>query len=89
MHSSGSASIFGREIPAENNALFRGCVKKALEDPLPVSRLAAFPEMTLNDQRDLLFQCKQRVPLLYLYTSFLFFFFSFLTPCCVGVTAGI
>ena len=77
MHSSGSASIFGREIPAENNALFRGCVKKALEDPLPVSRLAAFPEMTLNDQRDLLFQCKQRVPLLYLYTSFFFFFFFF------------
>ena len=65
MHSSESVSIFGREIPAENNALFRGCVKKALEDPLPVSRLAAFPEMNLRDQRDLLFQCKQRVPLLY------------------------
>ena len=78
MHSSESASIFGREIPAENNALFRGCVKKALEDPLPVSRLAAFPEMNLRDQRDLLFQCKQRVPLLCFCTfssSFLFLFF--------------
>ena len=76
MHSSESASIFGREIPAEHNTLFRGCVKKALEDPLPVSRLAAFPEMNLRDQRDLLFQCKQRVPLPYFSPlSLLFFFF--------------
>ena len=75
MHSSESVSIFGREIPAENNALFRGCVKKALEDPLPVSRLAVFPEMNLRDQRDLLFQCKQRVPLLYFFFCVVFFLF--------------
>ena len=83
MHSSESAPIFGREIPTENAALFRGCVKKALEDPLPVSRLASFPEMNIRDQRDLLFQCKQRVSLLYLCTFF------FLTPCCVAAAAGL
>ena len=88
MHSSEAASIFGREIPAEHNALFRGCVEKALEDPLPASRLASFPEMNLRDQRDLLFQCKQRVPLPYLCTFPRVVFF-FLTPCCVGAAAGL
>jgi hypothetical protein len=80
MHSSDSAPIFGRSIPSENAMLFRGCVKKALEDPLPVSRLATFPEMNIKDQRDLLFQCKQRVPLFYP----LFFFFK-----CTGFAVGL
>ena len=78
MHSSDSAPFFGRSIPTENAALFRGCVKKALEDPLPVSRLHDYPDMRMLDQRDVLFQCKQRVPmpafLIHCFHCFFFFF---------------
>ena len=77
MHSTESAPFFGRSIPTENAALFRGCVKKALEDPLPVSRLQDYPDMRLLDQRDVLFQCKQRVPMPAFFHSLLFFFFFF------------
>lgn len=60
--SSGCAPIFGKPVASNNAKLFLGCVKHALDDPLPVSRLADYSEMGLKQQRDLLFQCKQRVP---------------------------
>ena len=75
MHSTESAPFFGRSIPTENAALFRGCVRKALEDPLPVSRLHDYLDMRMLDQREVLFQCKQRVPMPAFFHSLLFFFF--------------
>ena len=60
--STGAAPLFGRMVGSNNAKLFLGCVKNALEDPLPFSRFTDYPDMGVKQQRDMLFHCKQRVP---------------------------
>jgi hypothetical protein len=60
--STGTGLVFGRTVLAQNAQLFSGCVNKALTDPLPVDHLVAYPELSVMRQREVLFQCKQKVP---------------------------
>ena len=60
--STGAGPVFGNTVLPKNAQLYSSCVQKALTDPLRVDALAGFPELTLAKQRDLLFQCKQKVP---------------------------
>lgn len=60
--STGIGLVFGSTVLPKNAHLYSSCVQKALTDPLRVDVLAGFPELTMAKQRDLLFQCKQKVP---------------------------
>ena len=62
--STGSGLVFGRTVLPQNAQLFSGCVLKNLTDPLPVDHLVAYPELSVMRQREVLFQCKQKVPFL-------------------------
>ena len=59
--STGVGLVFGNTVLPKNAQLYSSCVQKALTDPLPVDSLAGFLELTLAKQRELLFQCKQKV----------------------------
>jgi F0F1-type ATP synthase membrane subunit b/b' len=71
--STGTGLVFGRTVLPSNAQLFNGCVYKALTDPLPVDHLVAYPELSVMRQREVLFQCKQKVPLLDLVCLLLLF----------------
>ena len=60
--STGSGLVFGSTVLPQNAKLFSGCVLKALTDPLPLEHLSVYPELSVMRQREVLFQCKQRVP---------------------------
>lgn len=60
--STGAGLVFGRTVLPQNAQLFGGCVQKALADPLPVDSLVGYPELSAMRQREVLFQCKQKVP---------------------------
>ena len=60
--STGSGLVFGSTVLAKNAQLFSGCVRKALTDPLPLEHLSVYPELSIMRQREVLFQCKQKVP---------------------------
>ena len=75
--STGAGLVFGNTVLPKNAQLYSSCVQKALTDPLRVDALAGFPELTLAKQRDLLFQCKQKVPFLYFITGIGFCFVPF------------
>jgi hypothetical protein len=62
--STGTGLVFGRTVLPSNAQLFNACVYKALTDPLPVDHLVAYPELSVMRQREVLFQCKQKVPFL-------------------------
>ena len=64
--STGSGLVFGSTVLPQNAQLFSGCVKKALTDPLPLEHLSVYPELSVMRQREVLFQCKQKVPSSYL-----------------------
>ena len=91
--SAGAAPIFGRNIPSENAKLYLGCIQKALHDPLPVEQLSHLPAMTVDRQRELLFQCRQKVPSLDFAFCvgglFLFFLISSVTNVGIGVAVGL
>lgn len=76
IQTSGSASCFERHISSKNAKLYLGCVNKALNDPLPADRLANLPKMSISQQRELLFQYKQKVPFHYILLMTTFFFFG-------------
>ena len=60
--STGAGLVFGRTVQPQNAQLFNGAVYKALTDPLPVDHLVSYPELSVMRQREVLFQCKQKVP---------------------------
>ena len=85
--STGAAPLFGRMVGSNNAKLFLGCVKNALEDPLPFSRFTDYPDMGVKQQRDMLFHCKQRVPSRYFVSLSIYspLFFTFTAYCSAGI----
>lgn len=59
--SNDSGLVFGRTILPQNAQLFSCCVHKALTDPLPVDSLAGYPELSVMRQKEVFFQCKQKL----------------------------
>ena len=96
--STGAAPLFGRMVGSNNAKLFLGCVKNALEDPLPFSRFTDYPDMGVKQQRDMLFHCKQRVPSRYfvslsIYSPLFFYIYRLLfswhtRSSCLGTRPG-